>query len=107
MVEGKFFSNFCVNRCKTKIRPATFFKIIIPVAFCCGDSGKYVLNLNKNVYGLKNASLNCFNLLKEGLEACGYKRQSAAHACVILGNISIVLVYVNDCVEFQQEGGTD
>ena len=56
---------------------------------------------------MKNASLNFFNLLKEGLEAQGYERQSAADACVFIGKTSIVLVYVDDCVIFQQKGATD
>ena len=46
-------------------------------------------------------------MLKEGLESCGYKRQSAADACVFIGNTSIVIVYVDDCVVFQHKGARD
>ena len=46
-----------------------------PAGFYCENSHQYVLRrLNKNLYKLKNASLNFFNMLKEGLEAQGYTR---------------------------------
>lgn len=79
----------------------------MPVGFSCEDARLYVLRLNKNLYGLKNASLNFFNLLKEGLELRGYDKQSASDACVFLGKSSIILVYVDDCIIFQQRGSSD
>ena len=54
--------------------------------------------LNKNLYGLKNASHNFWNLLRNGLEARGYEKQSNSDSCVFLGKDSIVLVYVDDCM---------
>ena len=80
----------------------------LPMGFRHHDtSQRYVLRLNKNLYGLKNASLNFFNLLKEGLEARGYQNQSETDACVFLGKSSIVLVYVDDCIIFQKKGSND
>ena len=79
----------------------------LPVGFTCENSRQYVLRLNKNLYGLKNASLNFFNMLKEGLEARGYPSQSQSDQCVFLGESSIVLVYVDDIVVFQKRGSSD
>ena len=77
------------------------------IGFNCEDPGQYVLRLNKNLYGLKNASLNFFNMLKDGLESRGYSKQSTSDACVFLGKSSIVLVYVDDCIIFQKRGASD
>ena len=57
----------------------------LPSGFSSENSQRCVLRLNKNLYGLKNASLNFFNMLKEGLEARGYEKQSSSDACVFLG----------------------
>ena len=79
----------------------------LPMGFNCDDSRNQVLRLNKNLYGLKDDSLNFFKMLKEGLERCGYEQQSAADACVFLGKSSVVLVYVDDCIIFQNKGSDE
>ena len=38
-----------------------------------GNSKMVVLKLEKNLYGLKHAAYNWFELLKSGLEACRFK----------------------------------
>ena len=39
-----------------------------------GDSSKYVLKLKTNLYGLKQASFNCSEMIKSGLIEPGYTR---------------------------------
>ena len=78
-----------------------------PMGFSCDEASNYVLRLNKNLYGLKDASLNFFKMLQKGLIRCGYTNQSVADACVFLGKTSIVLVYVDDCIIFQKKGSND
>ena len=73
------------------------FFMEFPVEFDLGpDSRKYVIKLNKSLYGLKQAIHNWFELLKSSLEARGYDHQSATDPCVFIGKHSIVLVYVDD-----------
>ena len=77
----------------------------LPVGFDHeGSKGKYVIKLNKSLYGLKQAAHNWFQLLKSGLEARGYEQQSETDQCVFLGKNSIVLVYVDDCIIFSKKG---
>ena len=78
----------------------------LPYGFDLEGRRNFILKLNKNLYGLKNASLNFYNFLKAGLEARGYERQSVADSCVFLGKESIVLVYVDDCIILQKKGSS-
>ena len=58
----------------------------LPVGFDLGpDSRKYVIKLNKILYGLKQATHNWFELLKGSLEAICYDCQSATDPCVFIG----------------------
>ena len=75
-----------------------------PVGFDLGpDSRKYVIKLNKSLYGLKQAAHNWFELLKSSLEARGYDHQSATDPGVFIGKNSIVSVYVDDCLIFSKK----
>ena len=56
-----------------------------------------LLRLNKSLYGLKNASLNCHNKLKTALEDRGFV-ESLSDPCVFIRENMIVLVYVDDCI---------
>jgi hypothetical protein len=59
-----------------------------------------VLRLNKSLYGLKQSSLNWFNLIKSRLEACGLKQQLDVDPCLFIGKKVICLVYVDDTLFF-------
>ena len=59
------------------------------------DSSKYVLKLKKSLYGLKNASLNWHNKLKDAFEERGFV-ESLSDACVFILKDIIILVYVDD-----------
>ena len=78
----------------------------LPYGFEFEGSRKYILRLNKNLYGLCNASKNFWDFLKDGLEARGYNRQSNSDQCVFIGKDAIVLVYVDDCIIIQKKGST-
>ena len=79
----------------------------LPYGFDLNGDRRYILKLNKNLYGLKDAAHNFWNLLKNGLEARGYEKQSASDSCVFLGKHSIVIVYVDDCICISKKGSTD
>jgi hypothetical protein len=76
----------------------------LPSGFDIDGSKAYILKLNKNLYGLKDASHTFWLLLKEGLEARGYTTQSCTDSCVFYGKDSIVLVYVDDMIIFSKKG---
>ena len=58
---------------------------------------KYVLRLNKSLYGLKQASYNWFAKLSAGLESRDFV-PSNIDPCVFYGEGCIVLTYVDDCI---------
>jgi hypothetical protein len=62
-----------------------------------GDRCRYVLKLNKSLYGLKQAGFNWFEKLCEGLIARDFI-QSQINKCVFFQKDCIVLTYVDDCI---------
>ena len=76
----------------------------LPWGFGKDGSKRYVLKLNKNLYGLCNASRNFWEFLSNGLKTRGFERQSVADQCVFYGKDAIVLVYVDDCIVIQKKG---
>jgi hypothetical protein len=78
----------------------------LPYGFDFDGNRGYVLKLNKNLYGLKDASRTFWMMLRDGLEARGYSKQSAVDSCVFIGKDSILLVYVDDCIILQKRGST-
>ncbi|MGZ8880111.1 MAG: reverse transcriptase domain-containing protein, partial [Halobacteriota archaeon] len=73
--------------------------IEIPAGFVAPEEGDWVLKLDKNLYGLKQAGLNWFETLKDALESRGF-RQSATDPCCFLKGDMVILVYVDDCLIF-------
>jgi hypothetical protein len=66
-----------------------------------GKSKEYVLKLNKNLYGLKQAAFNWFEHLKNGLQRRGFQ-QSEVDPCLFHNGSTIILVYVDDCIIFDK-----
>ena len=62
-----------------------------------GDISKYLLKLEKNLYGLKQASFNWSEMLKSGLIGIGFT-PSKVDACVYYKDNIICAVYVDDTV---------
>ena len=62
-----------------------------------GDRRKYVLNLNKSLYGLKQAGYNWFEKLHKGLITRGFI-QSRVNKCIFYQKDCIILTYVDDCI---------
>jgi hypothetical protein len=61
------------------------------------ESKCYILKLNKSLYGLKQASLNWFEKLKQGLIDRGF-HPSAINPCLYLKKGMIIITYVDDCI---------
>ena len=57
----------------------------------------YILKLKKSLYGLKQASLNWLEKLKQGLTDRGFK-PSEINPCLFMKKDMILLTYVNDCI---------
>jgi hypothetical protein len=56
----------------------------------------YVLQLNKSLYGLKEAGYNWIATLSNGLEDRGFV-PSSVDPCIFFGQGCIVLTYVDNC----------
>jgi hypothetical protein len=72
----------------------------MPMGFVSADDkqrGRYILRLNKSLYGLKQASYNWFEKLRSGLCSRGFV-QSQVDPCVFFGDGCIVLTYVDDVI---------
>ena len=59
-----------------------------------GNDRKYVLKLNKNLYGLKQASYNWYEKLKTGLMDRGFKPSQIDPPCLYLRKGMIVLLRI-------------
>jgi hypothetical protein len=64
-----------------------------------GNSSEFVLRINKNMYGLKQAGNNWFDTLKESLLTRGFT-QSSIDPCLFIRSNCIIVVYVDDCLLF-------
>ena len=75
----------------------------LPQGFNVGpESGRYVLKLQKNLYGLKQAGHNWFEKLSSALGNLSINR-SKMDPCVFIGDEIIVIIYVEDCLIFSQD----
>ncbi len=70
---------------------------INPTNVSDGDRHRYVLKLNKSLYGLKQAGYNWFKKLCKGLITCNFI-QSQVDKCIFFQKDCIVLTYVDDCI---------
>ncbi len=61
------------------------------------ESKRYILKLNKSLYGLEQASLNWFEKLKQGLIDRGFY-PSAINPCLYFKKGMIIITYVDDCI---------
>ena len=68
-----------------------------PVDVSDENRRRYVLKLNKSLYGLKQAGYNWFEKLREGLITRDFI-QSQVDKCVFFRKDCIVLTYVDDCI---------
>ena len=64
---------------------------------------QFVLKLDKNLYGLKNAAHNWFEMLSKGLQnkKLGFN-QSEIDPCVFFRKDAIMLTWVDDCIIFSK-----
>ncbi len=62
------------------------------------ESKCYILKLNKSLYGLKQASLNWFEKLKQGLIDSGFHPSAINPSCLYFKKGMIIITYVDDCI---------
>jgi hypothetical protein len=72
---------------------------INPVDVLDKNRRRYVLKLNKNLYGLTQPGYNWFEKLREGLVTRDFI-QSQVDKCVSFRKDCIVLTYVDNCIIF-------
>ena len=66
------------------------------------ENTKYILQLQKNVYGTKQGAVNWYEMLKEGLKKQGFL-QSKIDPCLFLKQDALIVTYANDCLIFRKE----
>ena len=77
-----------------------------PAGMNCGEGSRKqsVLKLKKNLYGLKDAACNWFQMLSDGLTGPKLKFQASdIDPCVFYRKNAIILIYVDDCIIFSKE----
>ena len=75
----------------------------LPQGFDMGpESRRYVLKLQKNLYGLKQAGHNWFEKISGTLGNLSIN-PSKVDPCVFIVEDVIILVYVDNCLVFSQE----
>ena len=63
-----------------------------------------VLKLHKSLYGMADAPLMFFELLKSNLEKVGFEQLSHIDPCLFVHPKAICLTYVDDCLWFGKDG---
>jgi hypothetical protein len=70
----------------------------------CNDGLDCVLKLNKSLYGMSDAPLMFFELLKKNLLGVGFKQFPHIDPCLFVHKKAICLTYVDDCLWFGKDG---
>ena len=70
---------------------------VVPADDVDENRRRYVLRLNKSLYGLKQAGHNWFEKLRKGLLDRGFI-QSQVDKCVFFRDECIIVTYVDDCI---------
>ena len=78
--------------------------IELPQGFEHNNDEDCVLQLHKSSYGMSDAPLMFFELLKTNLEAVGFKQYNEIDPCLFVHKDAICLTYVDDCLWFGKDG---
>ena len=80
------------------------FYMRIPYGFSAPKDGQYVLKLQKNLYGLKDASLTFWEKTCDILVSKRYGFvQSNVDQCLFICNNCILVTYIDDCLCFSRD----
>jgi len=78
--------------------------IDMPLGFQHANDEECVLWLKKSLYGMTDAPLMFFELLKSNLEAIGFKQQKNHDPCLFFHKDAICLSWVDDCLWMGRDG---
>ena len=78
--------------------------IEIPQGYEHGNDIDCVLKLNKSLYGMSDAPLLFFELLKKNLLEVGFEQLQHIDPCLFVHKHAICLTYVDDCLWFGKDG---
>ena len=78
--------------------------IEIPEGYNHNNEVDCVMKLNKSLYGMSDAPLMFFELLKKNLESVGFKQLKYIDPCLFVHKEAICLTYVDDCLWFGKDG---
>ena len=78
--------------------------IELPKGFEHNNDVDCVAKLHKSLYGMSDAPLMFFELLKKNLERVGFKQFTHIDPCLFVHKKAICLTYVDDCLWFGKDG---
>ena len=78
--------------------------IELPVGFEHDNDVDCMFKLHKSLYGMSDAPLMFFELLKKNLEKVGFKQFEHIDPCLFVHKEAICLTYVDDCLWFGKDG---
>ena len=78
----------------------------IPQGFQHQNDLPCVLKLHKSLYGMNDAPLMFFELLKKNLLSVGFKQLGDIDPCLFVHKNAICLTYVDDCLWFGKDGAS-
>ena len=78
--------------------------IEVPQGYKHDNAIDCVLKLNKSLYGMSDAPLMFFELLKKNLIDVGFKQLKHIDPCLFVHKKAICLTYVDDCLWFGKDG---
>mmetsp|Transcript_14797 Transcript_14797/g.21891 ORF Transcript_14797/g.21891 Transcript_14797/m.21891 type:complete len:426 (-) Transcript_14797:484-1761(-) len=89
--------DFVLAFSQAKLDIDIFMELPIGIDSHEGNSKEYVLSLNQSIYGLKQSSLNWYNLLSQALKKKGRNFVSSqTDPCLFVRHNCILLIYVDD-----------
>ena len=70
----------------------------LPKGYGHNNNEDCVLRLNKSLYGMRDAPVHFFNLLKANLKSCGFQQKTYIDPCLFVSKKVICVSWVDDCL---------
>ncbi len=85
------------------LEPGCEIYMEIPQGFKHKNTMDWVLQLHKSLYGMVDAPLMFFELLKKNLISVGFEQYKHIDPCLFVHEKAICVTYVDDCLWFSKD----
>ena len=93
--------DFIMAYMQGKVKMDIYMKLPIGTTLPNLDLAKHLLELEQNLYGLKDGQVTWHEHIKLGLHECGFEQSSINPCLFIIGQVLLVL-YINNAAFFSQ-----